>query len=94
MDRQRILIIFGAAWISAALLTWFSGRAPARQAGKDRQVVAAIRDMAAGQKLKPGDLKTIAMPAGTCPNSHCWIRSSPRAAPALPGDGQRAALFQ
>ena len=23
MDRKRIVLIFGAAWVSAALLTWF-----------------------------------------------------------------------
>lgn len=68
MDRQRILIIFGAAWISAALLTWFFwSRTSAPQAEKTVKVVAAIRDMAAGQKLKPGDLKTIAMPAKDLP---------------------------
>ncbi len=68
MDRQRILIIFGAAWISAALLTWFFwSRTTAPQAEKTVKVVAASRDMAAGQKLKATDVKTIDMPAKDLP---------------------------
>lgn len=68
MDRQRILIIFGAAWISAALLTWFFwSRTSAPQAEKTVKVVAVIRDMAAGQKLKTTDVKTIEMPAKDLP---------------------------
>lgn len=64
MDRQRVLIIFGAAWISAALLTWFLwSRTSAPQAEKTVKVVAVTRDMAAGRKLAAADLKTIEMPA-------------------------------
>ncbi len=30
MDRNRILLLFGAAWVSAALLTWFLYSATAK----------------------------------------------------------------
>lgn len=63
MDRQKILFIFGAAWISAALLTWFlwaSTRAPKSE--KTTRVVAAARDMGAGTRLKASDLKLVDIP--------------------------------
>jgi pilus assembly protein CpaB len=62
MDRQRILIIFGVAWISAALLTWFL-YAKTQVPHHDNliQVVAAARDMAAGTRLRKVDLKLIGL---------------------------------
>lgn len=60
MDRQRLLMIFGGAWISAALLTWFLyARTTAPKSEKTVKVVAAIRDLAAGEKIDKDKLKMI-----------------------------------
>ena len=48
MDRRKILLIFAAAWVSAALLTWFlyaSTKTP--RVEKTIAILAAARDMAA-----------------------------------------------
>jgi pilus assembly protein CpaB len=70
MDRQKILIIFGGAWISAALLTWFlwaSTRAPRIE--KTTKVVAAVADMGAGTRLKAADIKLIDLPERNLPRA-------------------------
>ncbi|MCC6538480.1 MAG: Flp pilus assembly protein CpaB [Bryobacterales bacterium] len=60
MDRQRLLTIFGAAWVSAALLTWFLySRTAAPKQDKTVKVVAAARDLAAGEKIDKDKLKLI-----------------------------------
>ena len=60
MDRKRILIIFGVAWLSAALLTWFViSRLRAPQKQKTVKVMAAIRDLPIGTRLKKTDLKQV-----------------------------------
>lgn len=60
MDRRKILLIFGGAWVSAALLTWFlyaTTRAP--KADKTVTVMAAARDLPAGTRLKKSDLRPV-----------------------------------
>lgn len=60
MDRQRILMIFGAAWVSAALLTWFVyANVVTTKQEKLIPVIAAARDLPAGSRLKKSDLKRI-----------------------------------
>jgi pilus assembly protein CpaB len=62
MDRKQLLLIFGAAWVSAALLVWFlyaTTKAP--RVEKTVSVVAAARDMPAGTLLRKGDIKTLAL---------------------------------
>lgn len=62
MDRKQHLLIFGAAWVSAALLVWFlyaTTKAP--RVEKTVSVVAAAHDMPAGTLLRKGDLKTLAL---------------------------------
>lgn len=60
MDRNRILTIFGAAWVSAALLTWFLyARTQAPKVDKTVRVVAAAKDLPAGTRLKKEDLKLV-----------------------------------
>ncbi|MBM3810517.1 MAG: Flp pilus assembly protein CpaB [Acidimicrobiia bacterium] len=60
MDRQKLLTIFGIAWVSAALLTWFLyARTKAPKTEKTVDVVAAMRDMPAGTKLAKADLKLV-----------------------------------
>ena len=60
MDRQKLLMIFGLAWVSAAVLTWFlyaSTKAPKTE--KTVRVVAAARDLPAGTRLAKADLKFV-----------------------------------
>jgi len=68
MDRRKILLIFAAAWVSAALLTWFlyaSTKTP--RVEKTVAILAAARDMAAGTRLRKGDLKMIHVPERDVP---------------------------
>ncbi len=60
MDRQKQLLIFGAAWISAALLVWFLyARTVAPRQEKQVRVVAAAHDMPVGTLLRAGDVKVV-----------------------------------
>ena len=63
MDRQKLLMIFGGAWLSAALLTWllYSATSSAKQM-KMVKVQAASRDLSAGTRLRKGDLRTVSVP--------------------------------
>ena len=68
MDRRKILLIFAAAWVSAALLTWFlyaSTKTP--RVEKTIAILAAAHDMAAGTRLRKGDLKMIHVPERDVP---------------------------
>ena len=70
MDRQKIVLIFIGAWISAALLTWFlyaTTKAP--HAEKMVTIVAAARDMPAGTRLQKADLKTVRVPEKDVPKA-------------------------
>src|SRR4051812_48308071 len=59
MDRQKKLLIFGLAWVSAGLLTWFLyARTVAPQQEKQVTLVVASRDLAMGSLLRPTDLKS------------------------------------
>lgn len=68
MDRQKLLLIFGGAWLSAAVLSWFlySTTSGAKQA-KLKPVYAAARDLAAGVRLKKSDLKQVQVPEKDSP---------------------------
>jgi pilus assembly protein CpaB len=62
MDRTKVLTIFAAAWLSAALLTWFlytSIKSP--RVEKTIAIQAAAHDMPAGTRLRKEDLKTVRM---------------------------------
>lgn len=62
MDRQKIILIFGAAWLSAALLTWFVfSRTASAKNEKMIRVVAAARDLPAGTRVQKSDLKKISI---------------------------------
>src|SRR5215472_7230824 len=68
MERQKILLIFVGAWISAALLVWIlysSTKAPVQI--KTVDVQAASHDMAAGMLLRKTDLKVIKVPESDVP---------------------------
>src|SRR5437867_4466116 len=68
MDRQKKLLIIGAAWISAGLLTWFLyAKTVAPQQLKQVRVVAASRDMPLGTLLRAGDLRMVSYPERDVP---------------------------
>ncbi|HEU0122329.1 MAG TPA: Flp pilus assembly protein CpaB [Bryobacteraceae bacterium] len=68
MDRQKLLLIFGGAFLAAALLTWFL-YAQTVAPKKDRMVTvwAAAADLPAGTRLQKVHLKKIAVPQATAP---------------------------
>jgi pilus assembly protein CpaB len=68
MDRNRILMLFGIAWISAALLTWFlyaKTSAPKEQVRET--VMAAQHDLPLGATIKKTDIKPVAFLAKDIP---------------------------
>ena len=70
MDRQKTVLIFVGAWISAAVLTWFlyaTTKAP--HAEKMVAITAAARDMPAGTRLQKADLKTVRVPEKDVPKA-------------------------
>jgi pilus assembly protein CpaB len=70
MDRQKKLLLFGAAWVSALLLTWaFYANAAAPHQEKMMRVVVAARDMPLGTLLKKTDVKTVNYPERDIPKS-------------------------
>jgi len=68
MDRQKKLLLFGAAWVSALLLTWFYyANAVAPKQEKTLRVVVAARDMQIGTLLQKKDLKVVNYPEKDVP---------------------------
>jgi len=68
MDRQKKLLLFGAAWLSALLLTWFYySNAVAPKSEKTLKMVVATRDMPMGTLLKKSDLKLANYPESQVP---------------------------
>jgi pilus assembly protein CpaB len=70
VDRQKMVLVFIAAWISAALLTWFlyaTTKAPHSE--KMVAITAAARDMPAGTRLQKADLKTVRVPEKDVPRA-------------------------
>lgn len=68
MDRQRMLMLFGIAWVSAAALTWFlyaNTKAPKEE--KRARILALARDMPLGAMLKKTDLKPVLVPQKDVP---------------------------
>jgi len=60
MDRQKKVLIFAAAWISAALLSWFVyAKTVAPQQEKQVRLVVATHDMPVGTLLRTSDLKLV-----------------------------------
>jgi pilus assembly protein CpaB len=62
MDRQRIIILFGAAALMAGLLSWFLyAETVAPRAERRTSVIASIHDLAVGQLIRKADLKTVSL---------------------------------
>ncbi len=60
MDRQKKLLIFVGAWLSAGILTWFLyAKTVAPQQEKQVRVVVATHDMPLGTLLRQSDLKLV-----------------------------------
>jgi pilus assembly protein CpaB len=68
MDRQKVILLFGAAWISALLLTWFVyAKTVAPKEEKQVGVLVASRDMPLGTLLRPGDVRLVSYPERSVP---------------------------
>jgi pilus assembly protein CpaB len=62
LERQRVLMIFGAALVCAFLMSWFVyAKTQGPKTENLARVVAAARDMSAGTRLKPSDVKLVGM---------------------------------
>jgi pilus assembly protein CpaB len=60
VSRQRLLLLFGAAWISAALLSWFLYRSTVLPHQETRtRILATARDLPIGTRIAKKDLKTV-----------------------------------
>jgi pilus assembly protein CpaB len=76
MDRQRKLLIFVGAWLSAGLLTWFLyAKTVTPQQEKQAAVLVATHDMPAGTLLRQSDLKKVNYPERSIPKG---ILSDPK----------------
>ena len=70
MDRQKLLLIFGGAWVSAALLVWFLwAETKAPKTEKMLTAVAATHDLAAGTRLKKTDIRVVRLPEKSLPRT-------------------------
>lgn len=60
MQRHRILLAFGIAWLSALLLSWWVyQRTTAPQSREVALAVAAVKDLPVGKRVEAADLKFI-----------------------------------
>jgi pilus assembly protein CpaB len=58
MNRNRVVLLFGVAWLAAGLLSWMIYRRATAPSSRDTvQVVAAARELPAGRRLAAADLK-------------------------------------
>jgi len=70
MDRQKKLLLFVGAWVSAGLLVWLLyAKTVAPQQEKQVRVVVATHDMPLGTLLRTSDLKLTNLPERATPKS-------------------------
>jgi len=68
MDRQRIMVLFGAAAVLAALLSWFLyANTVVPQQARRTTILAAAHDLPIGQLIRKGDTKKISVLASEVP---------------------------
>jgi pilus assembly protein CpaB len=74
MDRQKKILIFVGAWVSAALVVWFVyANTVAPRTEKQAPVVVAVRDLPAGTQLTTLNTRTINYPARDLPKGSAAI---------------------
>ena len=62
MQRHRVLVAFGIAWVSALLLSWWVYTQITTPESRDLvYVVAAAQDLPVGKLIQPNDVKLIAL---------------------------------
>lgn len=62
MDRRNTIVLFVAAWVSAALLTWFLyAKTVAPQKETRTTILAAVHDINVGQMIHKADIKTMSV---------------------------------
>src|SRR3989454_2044320 len=62
MQRHRVLLAFGIAWLSALLLSWWVYKRTTAPPSRDLvYVVAAAQGIPLGKRIQAGDLKLIAL---------------------------------
>jgi pilus assembly protein CpaB len=68
MDRQKLLILFGVAWLSAAGLTWFVYATTKAPKSEERTIVyAPVRDLPVGAIVHKSDLKQVSVASKDLP---------------------------
>src|SRR5881397_213997 len=62
MQRQRVLIAFGIAWLTALLLSWWVYKKTTAPQPRDSiTVAAAARDLPIGKRIEAADLKLVTL---------------------------------
>src|SRR5207249_131474 len=62
MQRHRVLMAFGIAWLSALLLSWWVYKRTTAPQSRDLvSVVAAARDLPIGKRILAEDLKSLSL---------------------------------
>lgn len=62
MQRHRVLIAFGIAWLSALVLSWWVYRTSTAPEKRDVvSIVAAAKDLPVGKRIETADLKLITL---------------------------------
>ena len=70
MDRQKLLLIFSGAWVSAALLVWFLwAQTKTPRMEKTVACVVAARDLPTGTRLKKTDIRLVRLPERSLPRA-------------------------
>lgn len=71
MNRNRVFLLFGAAWLAAGLLSWMIFRRATAPSARDTvQVVAAARELPIGRRLTAADLKLSEVARKDLPAGH------------------------
>jgi len=76
MQRHRVLIAFGIAWLSALGLSWWVYKTSTAPPAPDVvRIVAAAKDLPIGKRLEPADLKMVAVERKDVPKG-AFLKSS------------------